>query len=131
MKIEDLKPGMHEISETVKNPKPDRRRANGNFAAAEIWPKGKRVCVTEDYEVRGSFKIFHLSGYEHLGVNGRKGGTYNHPGFEILVAALKPVEWTDEEWVRAHINNGNFVLERLLGSGKITRGDINEILGGE
>ncbi len=131
MKVEELKPGMYVISKSVKNPKPDRRHADRNFAKKEIWEKGKRVCVTEDYEIAGNFKIFQLSGWAHDGVNGRKNGSYNHPGFEDLVAVLTPVEWTSEEWVRARVNNGNYILERLLDSKKITREDISLILDGE
>jgi hypothetical protein len=52
----------------------------------------------------------------------------NHPGFAALVAALRPVEWTDEEWVRVHVNSGNYVIVRLLTSGKITRDDVQKIL---
>lgn len=131
MKIEELKPGMYVISKNVKNPKPDRRHADRNFEKKEIWEKGMRVCVMEDYEFVGNFKIFHLSGWAHNGVIGRRGGSHNHPGFEALVDALTPVEWTSEEWVRSRINNGNYILERLLDSKKITKEDISLILDGE
>lgn len=128
MKIEDLKPGMYEISKDVVNPKADRRKSDRDFASQKEWLKGKRVCVTKEASDSplhpDRFTICRPGGYTHLGVTGRNGGTYNHPGFDALIAALRPVEWTDHEWVEVHINNGNWILELLLKSGKITRDDI-------
>ena len=88
------------------------------------WPKGKRVRVATDFDFKDHFTIFPPNDYEHLGVKGRQGGKFNHPGFEILVAALKPMEWTDLEWVRAHLPGPDHVLAHLLKTKKLTREDL-------
>lgn len=130
MHIEDLKFGMYELYEDVKNPKADRRKASRNFSAAPVWQKGKRVCVkAADFDHPDLWNVFRVGGYEHDGVRGRKNGQYNHPGFGALISALLPVEWTEQEWVAVNVNNGNCVLEDLLKSGKISRKDILEVLG--
>ena len=96
------------------------------------WEKGLRVCVQiEESENRlhpNRATIFRASGYSFYGVTGRENGELNHSGFDALVAALQPVEWTDEEWVHVHVSNGDHVLVRLLESGKITREDIKRTL---
>jgi hypothetical protein len=133
MKIEDMKPGMYEISEDVVNPKSDRRKTDRNFSALPQWRKGLRVCVEIEKANNklhpNRVTIFRAGGYSFYGVTGRENGEYNHPGFDALVAALRPVEWTDAEWIKVHVNNGNFILERLLESKKITREDITKVFG--
>lgn len=124
MNIEDMKTGMHVVTEDVKNPKPDRRTADRNFSAWVMWKKGQRVYVEEDAEFKGSFRIYPVNFYAHLGVAGRKGSEHRHPGFDALVAALSPVEYTHKEFVDIHVNAGNFVIAELLKRGKITREDV-------
>lgn len=128
MKIADMKPGMYVLSETVKNPKPDRRAADSNFAKLPEWRKGLRVCVgIEEPENKlhpNRITVFRAGGYSFHGVTGRDHGNYNHPGFDALIAALRPAEWTDSEWLEVHVISGKSVLENLLASGKITREDI-------
>lgn len=124
MKIEDLKPGMYEIAQDVVNPQADRRKSGRDFAAQPTWPKGKRVCVTQDWEFKARFTIFLPGGYQHLGVTGHKGGSHNHHGFDALVAALRPVEQTHREWVQIEVQCPDRVLVKLLDAGKITREDV-------
>lgn len=120
----NLKAGMYEIAEDVTNPKPDRRKAARSFSAHTVWTKGMRVCVEEDGDCSGHFRIYRSGGYPHLGVAGRFGGKHNHPGFEALAAALRPIEWTDAEWVSENIISAGSVLVRLLKDGKVTREDL-------
>jgi hypothetical protein len=124
MKTDDMKTGMYVVTEDVKNPKPDRRAADRNFSAWVTWRKGQRVYVEEDAEFKGSFRIYPVNYYAHLGVAGRAGSEHRHPGFDALVAALSPVEYTDKEWVDIHVNAGNFVIAELLKQGKVTREDV-------
>lgn len=128
MKIADMKPGMYVLSENVKNPKPDRRAAARNFAMLPEWRKGLRVCVHIDEPENklhpNRITVFRASGYSFHGVTGRDNGNYNHPGFDALIAALRPAEWTDSEWLEIHVINDKLVLEKLLASGKITREDV-------
>jgi hypothetical protein len=121
VKIEDLKPGMYVVGADVDNPKADRRKSR-NLSAAPKWMKGLRVVVSEDWELKGLFTVAQIGVFN--GVQGRRGGRMNHPGFEALIAALEPVEWTTGEWVQVHINCPNRVLVRLLDGGKITRQDV-------
>lgn len=132
MKTEDLKPGMYEITQDIKNPKADRRKSDRDFSALPMWRKGLRVCVeievSENKLHPNRATIFRAGDYSFHGVTGRENGEHNHPGFDALVAALQPVEWTEHEWVEAHVNNGKWVLEELLKAGKVTKGDISLIL---
>lgn len=131
MKIEDLKPGMYEITRDVQNPKADRRKSDRDFSALPMWRKGLRVCVlieaSENKLHPSRATIFLAGGYSFMGVTGRENGTHTHPGFDALVAALQPVEWTEHEWVEVHVNNGKWVLEELLKAGKVTRADVSKI----
>jgi len=121
-----LEEGIYEISGDVANPKPDRRKAKRDFAAWEVWPKGMRVMVTPDLDVPDLVTVHPPNGYPHLGVKGRPGGKFNHPGWEALVASLKPVEMTSLEWVKAKVPMRDHVLAQLLMNGKLSRGDIEE-----
>jgi len=126
MNLKELVPGMYEISVDVKNPKADRRKSTRNFSSWAVWPKGKRVRVVEDFEHKGLFTVFPPNGYEHCGVRGRHGGKFAHPGLEALVAALRPVEMTDLEWVRAFMS-AEEILVQLLKMKKLTRADLVEV----
>lgn len=128
MKTEDMKPGMYEITVDVVNPKPDRRKSDRNFSALPMWRKGLRVCIEiEESENKlhpNRVTIFRAGGYSHMGVTGRENGTMNHPGFAALVAALKPVEWTNLEWVKINAKCSDRILVELLDARKITREDV-------
>lgn len=121
-----LQEGIYEISTDVRNPKPDRRTAKRNFSAWEVWPKGMRVMVMPDFDFPDLVTVYPPNGYQHLGVRGRPGGNRNHPGWEALIAALKPVEMTDLEWVKHKVPMHEHVLAELLSSGKLTKADIED-----
>lgn len=123
MKLEE---GIYEISADVPNPKADRRTAKRNFSAWEVWPKGMRVMVTPDLDNPDLVTVHPPNGYQHLGVKGRQGGNFNHPGWEALVASLKPVEMTPLEWVKAKVPVHADVLAQLLSDGRLSKGDIED-----
>ncbi len=123
MDMKDLTAGTYVIGENVKNPQADRRKTC-NFSAESLWLQGTKVSVKEDEEFKGVFTINRIGGRPWHGINGTKTKS-RHPAFPLLVAALIPVEVSDEEWLRANVEGmGHGVLLRLMKAGKITRDDI-------